>query len=108
MSAAGLPAELAGLAGWMACLADARPLAGYASLLTDAGLTVTVTERHSNALADMVDQIQARLTGLRLLRPADPALSRVDVDAGLRLAAQARRAVEDGTAGYGLLIAGKP
>lgn len=105
---AGLPAELAGLAGWVACLADARPVESYAELLAAAGLTTRATERHDGALADMVDHIAARLTALRLVGRGNPALAQVDFDRALELTGLARRAVEQGSAGYALLVAAAP
>ena len=41
-----LPHELTGLAAWVACIADARPLDEYAAILDRAGLRIVHTERH--------------------------------------------------------------
>jgi SAM-dependent methyltransferase len=101
----GLTGELAGLAGWVACLADARPLDEYSSILGAAGLRTAHTERHDAALARMVEQIESRLRALRMLRSTTPALAGVDFDRGLELTAQAAAAVRDGVAGYGMLVA---
>jgi hypothetical protein len=104
----GLGPELEGLAGWVACLADARPAHDYTRILADAGLDTTLVETHDAALARMIEQIDARLTALRLLAdPRDP-LPGIDVDRALELTAQASRAVQAGTAGYALLVAEKP
>jgi arsenite methyltransferase len=46
-----LDAELQSLAGWVSCLADARPVQQYVEILAGAGLTVTHTESHDDALA---------------------------------------------------------
>lgn len=108
VAAGGLPPELAGIAGWVACLADARPLEEYAAILTDAGLHVLVQERHDDALAAMVDQIHARLTTLRLVAGSAPALRDVDFGRALELTGQAAQAVEAGHIGYAVLIAGRP
>ncbi|MEV4538930.1 methyltransferase domain-containing protein [Asanoa sp. NPDC049518] len=102
----GLPPELAGLTGWVVCLADARPVDEYAAMLAAAGLRATARETHNEALARMVTQIDARLRAYRLMRL--PALSDVDIDHALELTAQAARAVATGSAGYALLIAEKP
>jgi hypothetical protein len=99
----GLTGELAGLAGWVACLADARPLEEYSEILAAAGLRTVHTERHDAALARMVEQIDARLRALRMVRL--PALESVDFDRGLALTAEAAAAVRDGIAGYALLVA---
>jgi len=57
-----LPATPTSLAAWVACIGDARPLEGYAAILTGAGLQVTYSERHDDAVARMIDQIAARLS----------------------------------------------
>ncbi len=109
-----LDERLAGLAGWVACLADARPLEEYERLLAGAGLRVSRTERHDGALAGMIGQIDARLRALLLARRAAPspgalaALDQIDVGAILEMTALAREAVSAGTLGYALLVAGKP
>jgi ubiquinone/menaquinone biosynthesis C-methylase UbiE len=100
----GLGGDLAGLAGWVACLADARPLEEYSSILAAAGLRTVHTERHDAALARMVEQIDARLRALRMSITM-PALAGVDFDRALDLTAQAAAAVRDGVAGYALLVA---
>ncbi|MEO7836497.1 MAG: methyltransferase domain-containing protein [Acidimicrobiales bacterium] len=100
-----LHAELKTLAGWVACLADARPLEEYAELLAAAGLRVTLTESHDAALAKMIDQIDARLTAFRIT--AAPALAGVDFDVARQRTALAAEAVRDGIAGYALLVAEK-
>ncbi|MEV7028073.1 methyltransferase type 11, partial [Kitasatospora sp. NPDC093558] len=108
----GLPDELADLAGWVACLADARPLEEYTDLLATAGLLITRTEHHDDALRRMIEQIDARVRALRMIGGAWPVLADLDVDLdGDRVAAliaQAARAVELGAAGYALLLGRKP
>jgi arsenite methyltransferase len=100
-----LDTELQSLAGWVACLADARPVSQYVELLASAGLTVTDTESHDDALARMIEQIDARLVAFRMAKL--PALADVDFDLARERTAQAARAVRDGIAGYSLLIARK-
>jgi arsenite methyltransferase len=101
----GLDGDLAGLAGWVACLADARPLEEYSALLAAAGLRTVRTERHDAALARMVEEIDARLRTLRMIRASVPALDGVDLDRALELCAEAAAAVRDGVAGYAMLVA---
>ncbi len=96
--------ELRGLAGWVACLADARPAGDYATILAAAGLDPTLTEAHDDALARMVEQIDARLQALRILKPA--ALD-IDVDAAAGYVVRAAEAVSAGVAGYVLMVADK-
>jgi arsenite methyltransferase len=99
-----LDPDLATLAGYVACIAGARPLTEYASLFAAAGLSVVVSERHDDALAGMVDQIEARLRALAML--GTPGVA-IDLEAVLRHTATAARAVADGVAGYHLLVARK-
>jgi ubiquinone/menaquinone biosynthesis C-methylase UbiE len=101
-----LDAELASLAGWVACLADARPLEEYCDLLSAAGLRVGLTESHDDALARMIDQIDARLVAFKMAGVA--ALESIDFDQARRRVALAAQAVADGIAGYKLLVAEKP
>jgi arsenite methyltransferase len=101
-----LDAELRSMAGWVACLADARPLEEYVALLEAEGLRVTRTEHHDEALARMIDQIDARLVAFRMAKVA--ALETIDFDSARAKVASAARAVEQGIAGYKLLVAEKP
>jgi len=98
--------ELRSMAGWVACLADARPLEEYVALLEAEGLRVTLTEHHDAALAAMIDQIDARLVAFRMAKV--PALDSIDFDQARRRVAAAGRAVQEGIAGYKLLVAEKP
>jgi len=100
-----LDAGLRTLAGWVACLADARPVAEYVELLAGAGLTLTKAEPHDDALARMIEQIEARLVAFRMAKV--PALENIDFDAARERAALAARAVREGIAGYSLLVAEK-
>jgi arsenite methyltransferase len=95
-----LPGELTGLAAWVACIADARPLDAYVRLFGDSGLQVTHRERHDAAIGRMLDQIEARLTLLRI--------NGLDVDVVARYLELARRAFSEGSIGYALLVAKKP
>lgn len=97
--------ELKTLAGWVACLADARPVDQYVELLADAGLKVTVREAHDEALGRMIEQIDARLMAFRMAKV--PALEGIDFDTARQRTALAAQAVRDGIAGYTLLIAEK-
>ena len=99
-----LPGELSGLAAWVACIADARSLDEYAALLGSAGLRVTHRERHDTAIGRMLDQIQARLSLLRISKTA----AHLDPDVVNHYLDLARQAVSDGIIGYGLLVAEKP
>jgi arsenite methyltransferase len=103
-----LPEELTGLTAWIACVADARPLAEYADLTASAGLLVLTTERHTAALSRMIDQIEARLELLRMT--ARPRLEELglDVERAKPVLDAARQAVAAGILDYVLLVAEKP
>jgi ubiquinone/menaquinone biosynthesis C-methylase UbiE len=98
-----LAPELASLAGWVACLADARPVADYRQLLESAGLRVTLTQPHDDALAKMIEAIDARLTVFAMIKPT--ALQGIDIDDVRDKVAMAANAVREGTAGYSLIVA---
>ncbi|MBW3555434.1 MAG: methyltransferase domain-containing protein [Actinobacteria bacterium] len=100
-----LDEELRSLAGWVACLADARPVSEYVALLGDAGLTVTHQEPHDEELAAMIELIDARLVAFRMAKVA--ALEGVDFDLARQRTALAAKAVKEGIAGYVLLLATK-
>lgn len=108
LTEAGLPPELTTLAAWVACIADAKPLAEYSRILADVGLRTIHTERHDDAVRTMIDQIAARVRLLRMTAPEQLASAGVDVDAVLNYCVLAKRAVEDGLIGYALLVAERP
>src|SRR5206468_3038742 len=85
--------------------AASEGLGDRARLHAGAGLTVLKTESHDDALARMVEQIDARLVAFRMAKL--PALAGVDFDLARERTAQAARAVRDGIAGYSLLVATK-
>jgi SAM-dependent methyltransferase len=108
VGAGGLPEELTTLTAWVACIADARPVSGYTGILAAAGLRTVRVERHNDALARMIDQIDARLAVLRMTAADRLRVAGVNVEAVLRYTALARQAVGDGLLGYALLVAEKP
>lgn len=101
-----LDPELAGLAGRIACLADARPIAEVCATLTTAGLTVDHVERHDDALVATIEQVETRLRALRLVDL--PMLRPFDLRRGIELARRAADVVTRGDAGYMLVVATKP
>lgn len=104
-----LPADLQGLLAWIACIADAQPLADYARYLTAAKLTVRAVETRDEALGAMVRDIQGKLLGADLL----VALKQITLPAGAdlaqakALAKSAATAIAAGTFGYAILTATK-
>jgi hypothetical protein len=84
-----------------------RPAAGYADLLA-AGLRVRATEHHDDAMARMIDQIEARLKLVALTAPERATTLGLDLDRAGEVFAAARAAVADGSLGYALIVADKP
>lgn len=103
-----LPSELTGLAAWVACIADARPVEEYAELAESAGLRVMTTERHTPALSRMIDQIGARMELLRMTSRTRVEALGVDFHRVGPMLDAARAAVRDGALDYVLLVAEKP
>jgi SAM-dependent methyltransferase len=101
-----LEPDLRGLAGRLACLADARPIAELRALMARAALVVTRVERHDDALLRTIEQVEARLRALRIVNL--PALRGLDLGRGVDLARRAADVVARGDAGYLLLVAKKP
>ena len=56
-----LPPELDGLVAWIACVADAQPVASYVADLETVGLRVTHIEAHDEALTELIGQVRGRL-----------------------------------------------
>lgn len=102
-----LPPELGGLAGWIACIADARPLDEVGDLLSSAGLVVESATAHDSALADMAERIEARLDAARILGGAITGLGD-RVGEALAIARAAKAAIAAGDLGYGVVIARRP
>jgi len=104
-----LPAELTGLLAWIACIADARPAEEYAAYLEGAKFQLLSVERHDEALAQMVHDIQGRLLAAELMvRLEKMSLPGVDFAEAKTTAACAARAVRSGLLGYSLITAQKP
>lgn len=101
----GLPDELLTLAGWVTCVADARPHKYYTGLFADAGLRTVHVETCDDALLQMIDHIEARIHLLHITRALDAV--GVDADQVLHYTAIVRRAITDGLLGYALIIAEK-
>ena len=103
-----LPKELDGLLAWVACIADAQPIARYQSYLVDAGFRIEHTEERDEALLEMVNQIRMRLLGAEVmigLKKLD--LPNVDFAAAKQTAQAAQAAVKQGALGYAVLCGAK-
>jgi SAM-dependent methyltransferase len=105
LNPASLDPELAGLAGRIACIADARPMQDTRTLLDNAGLRVDEIERDDDALATTVELIRNRLRALRLLDL--PILRNVDLRRAITISAKVSHVIDRGDAGYFLLTATK-
>lgn len=106
---AGLPQELLTLAGWVACIADARPQSDYLTLFEDAGFVQPVVEIHDDALTQLVDQIRRRLFGVGLMsRLGHLDLSGIDLAQAAAIGRAAQSAARNGVLGYIVLTALKP
>ncbi|MEW6581342.1 MAG: methyltransferase domain-containing protein [Actinomycetota bacterium] len=101
----GIGPEMRDVAGWVACLANARPIEDVVGMLQEAGLDPRRVERHDRAIGETVDRVEARLRLARALGAAVPAEVRDGARRGLELVAAARRALADGTLGYGVVVA---
>jgi SAM-dependent methyltransferase len=101
-----LPASLRTVDAWVACLADARPLAGLVALLAGAGLVAEVVERHDDALARLLDRVDAQLRLARtgLASDGDSGL----IERGIELVAVAQESLELGILGYAVVVARRP
>ncbi|HUY75708.1 MAG TPA: methyltransferase domain-containing protein [Ktedonobacterales bacterium] len=102
------PTDLRSLLAWIACIADARPVAEYACYLSEASLRVELVEPHDEALVSLVRDIQAKLLGAELLVTLKKIeLPSVNFAKAKALARAAADAVRTGRFGYALLWATK-
>jgi arsenite methyltransferase len=103
-----LPKELDGLLAWIACIADAQSVESYTQYLSAAGLRVRQTERHDEALLEMVNQVRMKLLGAEVmigLKKLD--LPGVDLAAAKQMAQAALGAIKQGSLGYAIICAVK-
>lgn len=102
-----LPPELTGIAAWVACIADARPVDDYRAILAGAGLRVTAVEHHTAALEQMVRQVAARLELLRMTSPNRLEELGIDISRADPVLDAAQAAIRDGILDYVLLLGEK-
>jgi arsenite methyltransferase len=96
-----LPDELRSLAGWVACVGDARPLPEQSALLAGAGFVIERVQRHDAALAALLDRVEARLRAATLLGDG----LRAGIEEGRVLIRAARAALGHGSLGYASILA---
>lgn len=98
---ADLPEELHDLLAWEACVADARSTESYLDLLGEAGLSVTLSEPHDEAIMELIDRIRARLLGAEILIGLGKlSLPALDMSTAKALVRHSVAAVECGSLGY--------
>jgi len=100
-----LDPDLAGLAGRIACIADARPIEQTYAVLEAGGLVVDRIERHDDALAVTVTQVATRLRALRILDL--PLLRPFNLRRAIEVTQRVSDTVARGDAGYAVIIAHK-
>jgi ubiquinone/menaquinone biosynthesis C-methylase UbiE len=100
---------LEGLLSWIACIGDASPVERYTLHLQQAGFEVQTVEDHSDALLEMVQQVQARLLGAEVLAGLKKiSLPGVDFATGRQFAQAALQATRTCALGYAAISGKKP
>jgi ubiquinone/menaquinone biosynthesis C-methylase UbiE len=104
-----MPPQLDGLISWIACVADAQPVEGYVAGLEAVGLRVGHVEAHNEALVELVEQVRSRLLAAEIMTKIQNVVlpGGVDLKKAKQLARCAADAVNAGTLGYTLIIAGR-
>jgi arsenite methyltransferase len=103
-----LPKELDGLLAWIACIADAQPVDSYIQYLRATGFRVEHSERHDEALEEMVNQVRMRLLGAEIMVGLKKLeLPGVDFAAAKQMAQAALTAIRQGNLGYAIICAEK-
>ncbi|HEX9926536.1 MAG TPA: methyltransferase domain-containing protein [Anaerolineae bacterium] len=104
-----LPPELDGLLAWIACIADARPVAEYVAYLAQAGFEIDQIEPHDQTLETLVKNTRTKLLGAELLVKLNKLElpSGIDLAEAKTLARDAAEAVRAGKLGYAVLIGTK-
>lgn len=97
-----LPSALRGVAGEIACLAEALPRDGNEALIEDAGFELVTGETHDGALAALAERVEYRLRAARMLNADGYADA---IAEAIELVREAGRAIERGSLGYCLFVA---
>jgi hypothetical protein len=102
------PPELEGVAAWIACVADARPLDEYRALLAGAGLVVGAVEEHDSELVDFVQAIRLRLFATEIMVGLKKVeLPGIDLKLVKDVVRHAYAGAKSGTLGYAIVTAAK-
>lgn len=103
-----LPRELEGVAAWIACVADARPVDEYSALLASAGLAIGETEAHDDALVEFIEAIRSRLFAIEIMIGLKKLeLPGIDLATAKDIVRCALAAAKSGTLGYAIVTAAK-
>lgn len=99
-----VPPDLQGLLAWVACVADAQPVAEYCECLRGAGFQIGALESANAALASLIRQVGLRILSAQVM----VALKRlelpgIDLDAANGFCKAALAAAESGQLGYVLM-----
>jgi len=98
--------DLDSLTAWVACVADAHSIEGYAALLAGAGLRVENVEPHDETLLSVVERVRARLVVGRVLGAVRSGASAGwDIDRAQELATAAVDAIRGEALGYAIITA---
>lgn len=104
-----LPPELSGLLAQIVCISEALPSDRYAALLEEVGFRIDHVEPHPEVLETTVRNVRASLLGAELIfKVKKLEIPGVDFEEAKIVAASAARTIEEGTLGYGLLMATLP
>jgi len=104
-----LPPELDTLMAWVACIADAQPIAEYTSILSQAGFSMEEPEVHDEALVELINEVRGKLmvaelmVSLKKLEVPDW----IDFDQIGRLAQITAETVDQGKLGYAIFMGEK-
>lgn len=104
-----LDSDILVLAGpiWLGDNSSVTKQVEYRSILAAAGLRVTIAERHTAALEQMVRQVAARLELLRMTNPGRLDELGIDVTPAGPVLEAAQAAIRDGLLDYVLLVGEK-
>lgn len=98
------PPELDTLLGWVACLADARPLDEYASFLADAGFSALIPEQRNDALSALASRVRFKLLGVEVMaRLGKGPVPLAEVLEAKRITKVATASIRDRHLGYAII-----
>jgi len=100
------PPALAGLMGWIACVADARSVEEYVDLLQAAGFTMETVQAQDAALKELIQTVTGRLLATEILAARKQLrLPGIDFAKARALVKAGADAVAHGDLGYVVVVA---